>query len=123
MQALDPHQRPPDSVRDVYKKYQRMKPKDLDGDLGIVHLERDLHRHGLSQAQRSKVSIVGQLESARLTAAFRSFASGASDSVDYESLDSPVPIYEHGDMPGKIYQSVLFLISLNFLGHSLHDIY
>ncbi|KAF2825208.1 hypothetical protein CC86DRAFT_446623 [Ophiobolus disseminans] len=38
MQHLDPHQRPPDGIRHVYKKYQKMKATDLDGDEVIVDL-------------------------------------------------------------------------------------
>jgi alkylated DNA repair protein alkB family protein 1 len=106
MQSLDPHQRPPNSIRDVYKKYQRMKPQDLDEDIGIVHIERDLnqdpefaHRETHSSgARKGKVSIVGKLESEQLTATFRSFA--GSYTGDGRPIP-PVQVYEHKDMPGK----------------------
>ncbi|EAT79378.2 hypothetical protein SNOG_13051 [Parastagonospora nodorum SN15] len=38
MQGLDPHQRPPENIRNVYKKYQKMKAKDLDTDADLVDL-------------------------------------------------------------------------------------
>ena len=45
-----------------------------------------------------KVSVVGELESERLTATFRSFA--GSYTSDGRSIPS-VQVYEHKDMPGK----------------------
>ena len=107
MQSLDPHQRPPNTIRDVYKKYQRMKPEDLDEDPGIVHIERDLDRHDLPEPQKSKVSIVGKLERTQLAASFWSFGGGATNTVDEGSV-SPVLIYEHEDMPGKVPTSQRF---------------
>lgn len=116
MPPLDPHQRPPNSIRDVYKKYQRMKPQDLD-DIGIVHIEKDLdqdpeivHRaiHS-SGARNGKVTIVGQLESELLTATFRSFAGDFA--IDERPISS-VKVYEHEDMPGKLpsFMSLLRLV-------------
>ncbi|KAF2439676.1 hypothetical protein P171DRAFT_422368 [Karstenula rhodostoma CBS 690.94] len=43
MSALDPHERPPEQIRAVYKKYQRMKSDDLEKDTAIVDPERQLH--------------------------------------------------------------------------------
>lgn len=107
MQSLDPHQRPPNSIRDVYKKYQRMKARDLEQEPEIVHLERDLDQDlepghlgkRLPRSHDTKVSIVNELEPEQLTATFRAFAGSYTD---HESVKS-VPVYEHKDMPGTFF--------------------
>ncbi|KAF2713513.1 hypothetical protein K504DRAFT_498323 [Pleomassaria siparia CBS 279.74] len=104
MPSLDPLQRPPDAVRDVYKKYQRMKRVDLDSDHGIVHLERSLDldvelphlREQSSSSRMGKASIVDILEREQLNATFRSFAGSFTD----DESSKPVPVYEHENMPG-----------------------
>ena len=84
-----------------------MKLIDLDEDAGIVHIERDLDRHDLPGPQKSKVSIVGKLECTQLAASFRSFDSSVTNTADEDSV-SPVLIYEHEDMPGKVPTSQRF---------------
>ncbi|KAF2009384.1 hypothetical protein BU24DRAFT_473521 [Aaosphaeria arxii CBS 175.79] len=56
MENLDPHQRPPDGIRNVYKKYQKLKLEALNRDAEIVD------PHDPSDAQRSKIAIVQELE-------------------------------------------------------------
>jgi alkylated DNA repair protein alkB family protein 1 len=95
MEHLDPHQRPPDSIRDVYKKYQKMKLKDLDQDPDIVDLPKDL-----PTSAKSKVRIVEEWRGQDLTATFRAFS--GQDGQVYTGLPSTIPVYEHEDMPGRI---------------------
>jgi hypothetical protein len=107
MQSLNAYQRPPTSIRDVYKRYQRMEPHHLDEDTGIVHIERDLDldpefAHRSTRVQKRKVSVVGELESNQLKATFRSFASSYTGD---EKPISSVRVYEHEDMPGKSFSS------------------
>lgn len=92
MQSLDPHQRPPDSIRHVYKKYQKMKLHDLDRDSDILDLSRPL-----STSQQTKVLVVKELDLEPVTASFRSFAGD----IKPEGPTSPPLAYEHRDMPGK----------------------
>lgn len=93
MDALDPYQRPPDGIRNVYKQYQKMKPKDLDQDLEIVDVE------GLGSAEQSNnLEIVKQLDSKQLADIFDNFTDGGQVSV---ASTSPVSVYEHKAMPGK----------------------
>ncbi|KAF2123551.1 oxidoreductase [Dothidotthia symphoricarpi CBS 119687] len=94
MENLDPHERPPLSIRNVYKKYQKMKMKDLDQDVEIV----DLSRH-ISTLLDSKVRVVKHLSMTDLMSAFQAFA---RQDLDIESVEtsSDVPVYEHEDMPG-----------------------
>jgi alkylated DNA repair protein alkB family protein 1 len=112
MQSLDPYQRPPTSIRDVYKKYQRMKPQHLDEDTDIVHIERDLDldpefAHHSTRVQKGRVSVVGEIESNQLTATFRSFAGNYTSD---ERPISSVRVYEHEHMPGKTLFHVHFAI-------------
>ncbi|KAF2649788.1 hypothetical protein K491DRAFT_771375 [Lophiostoma macrostomum CBS 122681] len=96
MDSLDPHQRPPEHIRNVYKKYQRMKLQHLDTDDVIVDLENDL-----PDSQRRRVSVVAELEPGKLNTAFRKFAgSGRDHEKETENLQKPVQVFEHQDMPG-----------------------
>lgn len=94
MEHLDPHQRPPDSIRDVYKKYQKLKQKDLDQDLDIVDLP-----DSLDTSAKDKVRIVEEWTGHDLTAAFRAFS--GQDGQTYADLPLKIPVYEHADMPGR----------------------
>lgn len=88
MHALDPHQRPPDGIRAVYKKYQKMRPPELSRDTGVVTTEGPI--------SNSKMTIVKDLDPGTLEYAFKDYLRG--EQLDYS--DTPVPVYEHADMPG-----------------------
>ena len=94
MEHLDPHQRPPDSIRDGYKKYQKMKPKDLDQDPDIVDVPKSLHT-----SAKDKVRIVEEWSADDLTAAFRAFS--GQEEQTHAALQPRIPVYEHSDMPGR----------------------
>ncbi|KAJ4371876.1 hypothetical protein N0V86_008430 [Didymella sp. IMI 355093] len=93
MEHLDPHQRPPDSIKDVYKRYQKMKPKDLDQDPDIIDLP-----DSRTTSAKDKVRIVEEWSGHELTAAFRAFS--GQDGQTYADLPPRIPVYEHTDMPG-----------------------
>lgn len=94
MHALDPHERPPEHIRNVYKKYQKMKSHQLDTDNAILDLERD--HPDLDRRLR----VVEEWDPERLTATFSRFS---GDQANMESTPQPskVPVYEHQDMPGR----------------------
>jgi hypothetical protein len=96
MQHLDPHERPPDGIRNVYKKYQKMTPKELDCDADIVDLT------DYSVALPSKVRLIEHVGAKDLEAAFRIFA-GSDAEGELRNLDAvrAVPIYEYEDLPGR----------------------
>lgn len=97
MQPLDPHRRPPDGIRYIYKRYQKMKLQHLDHDPEIIDLSRDL-----SADPKTKVRIVKELDADGLTATFRSFAGSDVALNGLESMaTSSIPVYEHDDMPGR----------------------
>ncbi|KAF2870170.1 hypothetical protein BDV95DRAFT_629423 [Massariosphaeria phaeospora] len=89
MQSLDPHQRPPEAIRNVYKKYQKMRLKDIDQDLELIDLDGDL-----SAAKKAHVSMLREIDVERLATAFRAFAG-----QNLQSMHS-VPVYEIEDIPG-----------------------
>ncbi|KAF2027112.1 hypothetical protein EK21DRAFT_72705 [Setomelanomma holmii] len=71
MQNLDPHERPPEAVRNMYKKYQKMKSTHLGADADIMDIEAE-PRLSLSE----KVRVVRELETSRQADTFAAFASG-----------------------------------------------
>lgn len=103
MEHLDPHQRPPDRIKHVYKKYQKMKLKELDQDPDIVDLPSSLHT-----SAKEQVRIVEEWSGHDLTAAFRAF-SGQGEQT-YPALPARIPIYEHVNMPGKGCSHITFLL-------------
>ncbi|KAF1969338.1 oxidoreductase [Bimuria novae-zelandiae CBS 107.79] len=98
MPALDPHERPPEHIRDVYKKYQKMKSRDLEKDPALVDLERVIHTD-----LDAKLRVVDEWDPQRLTATFRRFG-GDHDHEDPGATfhTSKLPVYEHQDMPGLL---------------------
>jgi len=110
-QHLDPHERPPDHIRNVYKKYQKMKLRDLDKDPDIIDFKR-----GLSEEQKRHIKVIKEWKPEELTPAFRAFEGIQEPSDSQGSLiDSPIVVYEHSDMPGIYHSFHLFHIS------RLHD--
>ncbi|KAF2998633.1 hypothetical protein E8E13_007464 [Curvularia kusanoi] len=93
MDHMDPHQRPPDRIKHVYKKYQKMKSKDLDHDADIVDLP-----DSQSTSAKDQVRIVEEWSGRDLTAAFRAFS--GQDGQTYPDLPARIPVYEHVNMPG-----------------------
>ncbi|KAI4605090.1 hypothetical protein J4E83_010825, partial [Alternaria metachromatica] len=96
MHHLDPHERPPDSIRNVYKKYQKMKAKDIDLDGDIIDLSSDA-----AASSNPKVRVVKEYTAEDLTAIFRSFAGDGEDGGKLQATDlaRSIPVYEHEDMP------------------------
>jgi alkylated DNA repair protein alkB family protein 1 len=92
MQSLDPHQRPPHGIRNVYKKYQKMKLKDLDQDADILDSEG-----AALDIKRSGVNIIKRIQPKQLNIAFQLFANDNS----FQQFTSEVPVYEHEEMPGR----------------------
>jgi hypothetical protein len=95
METLDPHQRPPDGIRNVYKKYQKLKSTDLDQDSEILDLESLV-----SVEQDGNLEIVKHLDARHLTDIFNKFTDSKQCSV---TSVSSMPVYEHKEMPGKKY--------------------
>jgi alkylated DNA repair protein alkB family protein 1 len=89
---LDPHQRPPEGIRGVYKRYQKMKPRDLDVDADIV----DVVQH---------MRIVKHVGTEHLAQVFRNFLGEDAYQLSHDQEPSEIATYEHPDMPGMVCQS------------------
>ncbi|KAF1829657.1 hypothetical protein BDW02DRAFT_509420 [Decorospora gaudefroyi] len=94
MEHLDPHQRPPDSIRNVYKKYQKKKWKELGQDEDIVDLTNPK-----SASSNNKVHVVNEYTAEELATTFRAFA-GKDDDLEHVDLPTSILVYEHEDLPG-----------------------
>jgi hypothetical protein len=112
MESLDPYQRPPEGIRNVYKRYQKMKPQDLSQDPDIVDLERDL----LSESQygNPKVEVVKVLDVDHLEDAFQKFAEGEELHLPI-TTSMPIPVFEHADMPGRC---IFFIVQASMSAHN-----
>jgi hypothetical protein len=95
MHNLDPHERPPISIRNIYKKYQKMKVKELDRDRDIIDLSSDA-----SASSNNKVHVVKEYAAGDLAVTFLAFA-GEDENLEDLDLPASIPAYEHEDMPGK----------------------
>jgi hypothetical protein len=105
MQHLDPHERPPINIRNVYKKYQKMKLKELDQDQEIIDLSCDT-----SASSNGKVRVVKEYAAEDLIATFRAFA-GEDAKLEDIRVSSSTPVYEHENMPGTVFYLVSMIIS------------
>jgi hypothetical protein len=94
MAHLDPHARPPDGIRNIYKQYQKMKLGDLELDSSIV----DLSSH-VPASLHSGVRVVTEWRREDVAAAFRAFSGEEARDLD-AAATSLVSVYEHEDMPG-----------------------
>jgi hypothetical protein len=94
MAHLDPHERPPDGIRNIYKQYQKMKLGDLELDSSII----DLSSH-VPASLHSGVRVVAEWRREDVTAAFRAFSGEEARDLD-GAATSLVSVYEHEDMPG-----------------------
>jgi alkylated DNA repair protein alkB family protein 1 len=97
MQHLDPHQRPPEGIRTVYKKYQKIASGDLERDLDIVDL---IENPGT--ALSNKLHVVRRIKAEDVAQAFGTFAGGNSGGeFQHQASPASTAVYEHDDMPGK----------------------
>ncbi|OMP86621.1 Alpha-ketoglutarate-dependent dioxygenase abh1 [Diplodia seriata] len=91
--SLDAHERPPEHIRNVYKKFQKLRGDALDSDPELLDL-----RHSTAVDQ---LHVVRSIAPADLRAAFQDFVATTAGSNSFALLDTPLPVYEHGHMPGR----------------------
>lgn len=97
MHHLDPHERPPDGIRNVYKKYQKMKLDALNHDQDIIDLSGE---DAVGTATNSKIHLVKEYSAKDLDPVFRNFA-GQDVNLEDMGIPASVPVFEHSDMPGR----------------------
>lgn len=101
IKGLNAHDRPPEKVRNVYKKYQRIKLPEIEVDREII----DLGKLDVDKLC-SPFAISGSLDSKRLRLAFDRFMgkSGIPSETDENGsggLIENIPIFTHEKVSGK----------------------
>ena len=90
---FDAHARPPEALKAFYKRYQKLKSKDLEADADLV----DFHRHDLSPALRLSRTIEfnNRSQSEQVAADLEAFVPSFLD-----ICNASVQVYELDDIPG-----------------------
>lgn len=91
----DTHQRPPESIRTLYKTYQKANPAALDYDSGILDINR-----GIGPEQEVRLQLVDHVRHDDVKTACTTFGGHGSGQLNMLSLD--VPVYESTDVPGEL---------------------
>ncbi|QDS72225.1 hypothetical protein FKW77_005505 [Venturia effusa] len=107
---LDPHARPPEKIKDLYKRYQKLKGTALLRDTEVLDLQRD----------HASLTRVGQVRVEEQEKSFKAFSRGTKAVLANPAR--PVPIYAHEAMPGlRIIPGLLPPeIQLELLSHLVH---
>ncbi len=105
IKSLDTHQRPPESIKSIYKFYQTLKLDDLDVNPDILDFRR-----GLSLEQKEQCKQVDTMLSETVRDACIRFGHPRQDDDDDDYAHFvDTPIFEHGKVPGEaLEQSVAF---------------
>lgn len=94
MSASDAYQKPPEQIRAVYKKYQKLSPASLAADMEIVDFER-----GLTTEQSIKLKEIRRIPGHLLLTACSDFGEMQPEDLAASVVD--VSIFEHDDLPGN----------------------
>ena len=92
---LDPHHKPPEAIKSIYKYYEKLSPKAIDIDPGIVDFW-----HGLNDTQQTKISRIGVVTGHTLQSSYLRVHNQKAPMPE-ASTDAPIPIYEHKGLPGE----------------------
>lgn len=94
---LDAHDRPPESIKGVYKIYQKLTPEAIQSDPTIIDFRR-----GLTGEQQCKVRSIGSVPLSSIDAACSHLRlAGAHKDAAHAALSLDVPMYETIAVPGK----------------------
>ena len=92
--SLDARDRPPESIKSFYKKYQKLTLEAIQADSTILDF-----RLGLSSRQRSGVRKIGSVPLSSVDAACSRLRCAEAHECPTFSVD--VPIYEIEVLPGE----------------------
>jgi hypothetical protein len=87
---LDPHSRPPDKIKDLYKRYQKLKGGALLKDADLLDLQQD----------HASLVKIGELSKDELEKIFEQFEDGQTPPVSKTAV-RPISIYRHEAIPGN----------------------
>lgn len=89
---LDAHQKPPDFLKDVYKKYQKLKGVALEQDEDIIDFKR-----GLSIKQEDLFKVTEWMSPEATQAVFKAFEDNNETPL---ILPDRIYAYHHLELPG-----------------------
>ena len=92
--SLDARDRPPESIKRVYKKYQKRTPEAIQSDPNVIDF-----RQGLSDEQQGNVLKVGSVLPSSIDAACSHLDS--TDAHEDVASSMSLPVYETEAVPGK----------------------
>lgn len=106
IKGIDAHDRPPDIIRQCYKKYTRLPLSEVDNDPGIIDLQK-VDPESESQSQfPAGLTLSQYMSSQDLRLAFDAFIQGdhSGQSVQCDThapLAENVPVYTHDAISGQ----------------------
>lgn len=93
--VLDPREKPPESIRSIYKHYQKLTVKAIDTNANIVDFVR-----GISEAQQSKILRIGAVTGYTLQDSCLRFRNQKVPNLQ-PTDDVSVPVYEYEGLLGE----------------------
>ena len=98
MEGLDAHERPPESIRQLYKKYQKLSLPEIDAHPDIIDLQRVTGNGPLDGGLLAK----GCVRADTLREAFEGFMSEHSYGLSLGDISLvDVPIFIHPSVSGQ----------------------
>ena len=94
IKSLNPHERPPDIIRQIYKSYQKLSLSEIDSDKNIVDpqsLELDNLPSGIRHSQ--------WMQGSDLQLAFNNFTN--VDSCFDQNSHGSIPVFTHQSVSGQ----------------------
>ena len=92
MNSADPLEKPPSSIKAVYKSYQKVSTRDLADDVNVVDLKK------IPENGNEKVKRLRTIHSTEVRKLCTQFVSQGKDENIKQISD--VIVYEHEDLPG-----------------------
>ena len=102
--ALDAQERPPESMKVFYKKYQKANLTALDSDPNVLDLSRELRPE-----QGTKLKTVGHVDLEAIQIACARFGGCDRHQINFSSDE--VPVYECVELPGKCTSELFVVVS------------
>ena len=97
IKGLNAHERPPEAVRQCYKKYSRSSIAEIDHDPGVLDLQR-LDEESLPAG----ISVAQYMSSQDLRLAFDDFICGGhATSLEHAPLTENIPVFTHNAVSGQ----------------------
>jgi hypothetical protein len=109
---LDAHARPPDAIRDLYKRCQKLK------DFTNAHEVLDLHRLPMGCENDPKIERVRELDARVIASILQAFDERDEMVESLQSKGCGTYVYGHADMPGTtcaMFYTITLRLALKFL--------